>query len=397
MLRDSGLAPLRVLMLATRVPATQGDGTPSFILDAALALPEDVTVEILAPRVRGAARDQVTGRVAVRRFAYFPRRWERLADDAIMPQLGRSPILWFQAMCLVIALAINALRAHRRMRPDVVHAQWIIPAGFIALLLKRAYRTPFLVTSRGADAFVLRRWPVERLRQRVARDADLVIAVSEEIAGRFRSVAPGVVTQPSGIDFAAWRTMTSPRSAEPNRLLIVARLDPKKGVDVALRALAAVEDAALRIVGDGPLRDELEGLTTELGVNERVTFLGRLSRDDVASEHRAATCLLVPSVVAADGDRDGTPNVIGEAIASGLPIIASATAGICGLLRSGQNALLHRPGDHVGLSELIRELLSDRALQVELARAAHTDLKDLLDARSVAERHTLWYRALADA
>lgn len=389
---DESRTRTRVLVLATRIPLQSGDGTPSFVLDNAVALQDEFDICIFAPRVSGATAEFFHGNVRVKRFAYFPRRWERLADDAIMPQLTRSPALWLQAFTLALAMSVGAIREFRRTRFDVVHAQWIIPSGLVARLLNQVFGVPYLVTAQGADVFRLDAKPLRGLKRRVINNSTRFVAVSDDIAKHIDALTVSVEVQPSGIDFALWEGLVGRRKPEAGKVLFVGRLATKKGVADAIRAVADIAHATLVVVGDGPLREELEHLTSELGVMNRVKFLGRRSRTEIAEQMRTASCLVIPSVTAVDGDRDGTPNVLGEAIAAALPVVGSRIAGISEFLTDGATGLLFTPGNADELRDRIQALFAIRNPEV-IARRARTELRGALDINEVARRYAGWYRA----
>ena len=385
---------LRVLVLATRVPLNSGDGSPSFVLDNAAALGQEFDISILAPRVPGAPNESAHEGVRVRRFAYFPRRWERLADDAIMPQLTQSPALWLQAIALVVAMTIAAIREQRRGRFNVVHAQWIIPSGLIANMLSRVFRLPYLITARGADVFRLEQRPIRWMKQRIINGSSRFIGVSNDIALHFDRLSVPVEVQPSGVDFALWEHLSGQRAPEPGKLLFVGRLATKKGVEYAIRAAATIEGARLAIIGDGPLRGDLKQLSEELDAGHRVDFLGSLTRSEIAQQMRTAACIVIPSVIADDGDCDGTPNVLGEAIAARVPVVGSRIAGIAEHLQEERTGLLFKPGDIDDLRKKLLKLLwnTDSGWMDEAAR---DELRSALDIRHVARRYSDWYRITA--
>lgn len=381
-------------MLATRVPVVAGDGTPSFVLDNALPLADEFGLTILAPRVKGAPVATMRGGVRVERFAYMPRRWESLAEDAIMPQLGRRPGLWFQAAMLSLGMLAAAAGEIRRCRPSGIHAQWILPAGLVGLFISIFFRIPYMVTSQGADAYRLETGPIGWMKRRIVARASLFVGVSADITRRFDGLPTTLATQPSGVDFDFWESTVGVRRPERARVVFVGRLASKKGVDVAIAAVAESDALALTIIGDGPERSRLEELTDALGVRDRVIFLGQKSRNDVAAEFRTATCVVIPSVVAPDGDRDGTPNVLGEAIAAGVPVVAARIAGLEELLVDRRHGLLHPPGDTEQLRRCLEEIVGDSNLAERLAANAKTELRDQLDLLRVAERYADWYRRL---
>ncbi len=386
-----GERPIRVLMLATRIPVASGDGTPSFILDGAVALPDSIEVTIVAPRVRGSRPLARYGRVEVRRFGTLPRLSGGLADDAIMPQLAERPHLWWRAAELTLGMLIAGIREHRRLDPDLIHAQWIVPSGLVATMIRAIFGTPYIVTSRGADAFTMTGRGVASLKRLIIRRSSAFLAVSNEILQRFEGLAPRSDHLPSGVDFDAWSSAVGQRSPRHGQVLFVGRLAEKKGVEILLRALSQVEGASLRVAGDGPSRPALEALADHLGIAERVQFLGTCDRERLAQEFRSAACVAIPSVIASDGDREGTPNVFGEAVASGVPVAASASGGIIDIAAHEIHCLLSQPGDAGQLADNLRRLLGDEALREQLAMRARTLIREELEIDTVARRQSHWY------
>jgi glycosyltransferase involved in cell wall biosynthesis len=374
------------------VPLTSGDGTPSFVLDNASAMADEFDITILAPRVRGSRAVSQHDGVIVKRFGYFPARWERLADDAIMPQLGGNPLLWLQAAPLVGMMLWHARREHCDQPVDLFHANWIVPAGFVAAVMRRLYAIPYITTSRGADAFRLNRRPLRALKQAIVNQSSRFVGVSHDIVQQFPTSRCPVSVQPSGIDFTAWEHPAEPAKPSQRAALFVGRLTAKKGVADAIRAVTRLDDVELRIIGDGPLEQELRALASSLPGGERVVFLGRRNRAEVAKEMWSALCILIPSVTAADGDRDGTPNVLGEAIAADLPVIASDIAGLSEFVVDGETGRLHDPGDIEGLSSALQSLIDDPAFSARLAKEARARFATVFDLRQVAQRYAGWYR-----
>ena len=150
-------------------------------------------------------------------------------------------------------------------------------------------------------------------------------------------------------------------------VLVVAHLIPEKGVDMALRALALLPShVTLWIVGDGSERPMLEQLAQSLGIGERTVFLGLCS--DVCRYMQAADCLVCPSLW-----EEAAGLVILEALASGLPVIASCVGGIPEFVRSGSNGFLVSAGDYSAMAQYIAALESSEPLLSETSRMARAD------------------------
>jgi colanic acid/amylovoran biosynthesis glycosyltransferase len=165
-----------------------------------------------------------------------------------------------------------------------------------------------------------------------------------------------------------------PRRDGRLRLLSVARLVEKKGLDDAIEALAllraAGEDPHLEVVGEGPMRESLLERARRLGVADAVTLAGERDSDAVAARLRDADLFVLPSVTAADGDTEGTPVAIMEAMATGLAVVATRHAGIPEVVEDGVTGLLVPERDPRALAAAITSLARAPARRLAMGRAA---------------------------
>jgi glycosyltransferase involved in cell wall biosynthesis len=169
--------------------------------------------------------------------------------------------------------------------------------------------------------------------------------------------------------------------------LFVGRFVEKKGIAVladAVRRLRALGDwTPLVCVGDGPLRPLLEALGQEVS---GVTLTGWLSADAVRVRMTEAISLLVPSIVAADGDAEGLPSVIAEAMAQACPVIGSDQGGIAEVVRPGYSGLLVQPGDTDALAGAMHRIGQDPVLRDRLGAAGFSEAASKLNARVQSEK-----------
>lgn len=362
----------RLLVMASTFPATARDGTPAFVRDLAVQQAVEFDTVVLTPRVATAPAREVIDGVVVERFAYFPRRWEDLANGAIIENLRSRPSRWLQVPCLFVAEIVALRRAIRRHRPDVLHIHWLIPQGVAALIGGR--RVPWLVTTHGGDVYALNSGPLRRIKAAVLRRSRAVTTMNEEMKARLLALGANRETttvMPMGADVSTLRAVAQGVARVPGRLLFVGRLVEKKGVAVLLQALHGLQAGwSLQIVGDGPLRAELEELAAKVSASGQVEFIGTLDREGVARAYAAASVAVFPSVPASSGDQDGLPVALMEAMALGCPIVASRLPGIDSAIEHDVNGLLVPPGDAAELRAALWRLLGDEPLRARLGEAA---------------------------
>ena len=304
-------------------------------------------VEILTGGARGLpAREERDG-YRVRRVP-SPRR--------LQGQCSVGEMMAFAALAVPAALC--------GPRPDVVVAFFSIPSGPVAWLLKMLRGVPYIVSLRGGDVpgfdakhMAAMHALTNPLTAMIWRNAAAVVGNSTGLCQLARDFMPGldVPEIPNGVDTERFSPAPRTASATPE-LLFVGRLSTQKGVSVLLDALALLPARwHLRIVGDGPERASLTAQAARLGIAQRVTFHGWAQREELPALYRAADVFVFPSL------DEGMPNVVLEALASGLPIVATRIAGNDQLVLPGENGTLVPPGDPRAFAAALAPLLTDPA------------------------------------
>lgn len=358
----------RLLVLASTFPAKPGDGTPEFVADLAAEQAKDFNTLVIAPSVPGSKSHETWKGFRVRRFRFFPRRWEDLADGAIIENLRAKKSRLLQVVPFVLSELLHTARAVWRGRPDVIHAHWIIPQGIIARLV--APNTPMLVTTLGGDLYALNAAPIKALKRWVLRRAAYVTVMNDEMAQRAIELGAHpdrVEVMPMGADLSTVRPHVPAPVGSPLRLLFVGRMVEKKGLAVLLEALKELPTKAvqLTVIGDGPLRAELEQKA-----GENVRFLGKQGREELREAYAHADVAVFPSVPSASGDQDGLPVALLEAMGSGCAVVASDLPGIDEAVTHEETGLLVTPGNASELVTAIQRLAGDEALREKLGRSA---------------------------
>lgn len=311
------------------------------------------------------------------RVPHYPRRWvvERLYHR--LPW-AEGPMLWPWCRATVE-------RIMRQHPFDVVHANFLFPAGALGVRLKRRYGTPLVVHERSVQRLAAaRRHPARRRAyRRILRAADAVLTENRRMAEELRVLEPGmrrvaVLKQP-GTHPEAVERLRRPRPAALDGrpvVLSVGALSERKGHAVLVRAVAAIRaefpGLVCRIVGDGPERPALLALIREMGLGDAVELCGRIPHDEVLGAMSWCDVFALPSW----GEAGGT--VYGEAMQFGVPVIACAGEGIAELVRDGVHGLLVPSRDVEALAAALRRLLGDPEARRRMgARAAELAAAEL--------------------
>jgi glycosyltransferase involved in cell wall biosynthesis len=290
----------------------------------------------------------------------------------------------FQAFAQAVYLA-RTLLADGRERLHL-HSHFAHDPTLIAFLVRRLTGAPYSFTAHARDLYET---PVRTLAER-AGAATAVVTCCGANAAYLRRVAPAaggkVRVIHHGVDATLFRPGTGAQPSPPV-VLSAGRLVEKKGFGDLLRACALLPtDARCRILGDGPMRADLEQLVAELELEQRVRLGGGFTQAELARELHAATVFALTPVVTADGDRDGIPNVVLEAMAAGVAVVATDVGGIHEVVVDGRTGLLCPAGDVDRIASSLARLLADSALRAALGRAARAAVVERFDTQTGARR-----------
>ncbi len=270
-----------------------------------------------------------------------------------------------------LAYARGLRRLVRESRFDIVHAHVYASTSAAAIATLRT-GVPLVITEHGMNPW--RSWRDRRVSRWVYRRAEHIIAVSTPIyrllTERYAVSSDRITVNPNAVvDSPVASTSPSiqlPAEWQQGPLVgVVARLSEEKGISIFLQAAARISPLApevrFLIVGDGPLREELDSLAQHLGLSDRAHFLGY--RSDARALIELLEVLVLPSL------HEGSPLVILEAMSAGIPIVASAVGGIPDQVEHGREGILVQPGDPSALGDAILRLLRDPALASRLGEA----------------------------
>ena len=316
--------------------------------------------------------------------------------DALSPFVRAQQLNWHYRFipdtvayaCLKIAYrtvegfywVIRVIREIHQFRADVIIAQYAYFCGLIGGIAAKLSRKPFIVRAVGSDLRVHSQSLMGRIAVLLTlRIASGVICVSKDLenrAQRLGAKSTVVISSP----------LMLPRFNKTNvhkkerKIVSVARLIPIKGIAYLIRAMVHVKDGSLVIIGDGPERVKLESLSKRLELSDRVSFTGWVSdRSTILDYLDQATVFVLPSL------SEGLPRVLIEAMACGLPVVATNVGGVPEVVVDGVNGLLVPPRDEKALAKAIEYVFNDidfrRRASVENVKAATEYLPSIIGER----------------
>ena len=333
--------------------------------------------------------------IVTSRFGRFPHKEQK--DNVTVyriPSLRRrqdrsNPL---EQIVFILFASLWTLSLIPHFKPNATLAFFGVPSGAIALLLKKVYQIPYVISLRGGDVPGFRPYDFHFYHKLIApflrviwRNASAVIAnsnglrqLAQDFDARFE-----IPVIPNGVDLELYKTDGRDWSAP--RLLSVGRIVHQKGLDLAMHALGGLKELnwEWRIAGDGPEMQSLQALAQELGIEERVVFLGWQSRPQLIENYKHSNVFLFPS------RHEGMPNAVLEAMASELPVIATCISGNEELVTDGITGCLVPAEDIEALQGALQKILSDSTLRQQMGIASRRRVEENYSWEFTAQQYAL--------
>ncbi len=367
---SNGPDKFKILVLTTSYPSDEHDPSGIFIAKLLAAIRKrGHLVKVIAPTNGLFHGRRTLNGIETVRFGYFlPRSLERLTTAAggIPETMAKSLLARIQLVPMMVGFLIKALVEIRDC--DLIYANWL-GAGIVGAAVKAITGKPLVVSFRGDDAYLARDRNIWRvLTNWVIRRSDVVAPVS----GQLRDILLDLGTPEDrcrvprrGVDLE----MFYPEPREPTdeiKIIYLGAVIRKKGLQDLLTALTdrAFSNTRLIIAGSGVDAPELMELSERLQLNDRVNWMGAQSPENAARLVRGSDILCLPSYT------EGRPNVINEAMASGVPVVATRVGGIPEMVQEGETGLLYDPGHVPGLRQCLSTLVENPALRAQMGQHA---------------------------
>jgi glycosyltransferase involved in cell wall biosynthesis len=300
----------------------------------------------------------------------------------------------------MMAELIALYRLVKKVRPDVIHAHWIIPQGIVAAIVSIITKVPYVLTTMGGDIYGLSGAFFTWLKQIAINNAKTLTVLSNDMVREIKerlniNKIPLVI--PLGVDTKQFNpdkydhTIKEKYGIDGHFLLFVGRLAEKKGVTYLIDAMRNVvdqfSDTKLLIIGNGPLENELKKQVSKLNLAENVLFVGAIQNNHLPSYFATADIFIGPSIQVKGGDTEGLGVTFIEAISSGCVTVGTNVGGIGDIIKNGINGHIVREKSPKGLSDVIIKSITNQSENKILVKNGICIAEKSFDWESVTSRY----------
>ena len=439
---------MKVLVIGSVYPRFQEDAEVPWLRTSVSHLKKaGVEIQVLAPAYKGLKSHDIDG-THVNRFRYAPANWEILTHEEGAPsKMASKPWLQLLAIPYIINGFFQCLRICRKWKPDVIHAHWPFPHGYIALGAAKLFKIPLVLNFHGAELLLIRKkkW-VKPLLKFVIGQSQAIFANSSFTASKIKALRNvNVEWSPYGttleVDSRKSEVGSTPHPVNGKfKILFVGRHIERKGITYLIEAAKYLpaDQFEIRIVGVGDLTEQLKKQAKELDERRKtkdergssassptlchpernvveskdpvnfsgvegnphgladvpasIIFTGKLSPEDLANEYRTANVFTLPAIVDSKGDTEGLGVVLIEAMELGLPIVASNVGGIPDVVVDGESGILVPEKNPVALADAFKRLAADPSLTEHLLAGARKRISECFTWDGIIERQIEVYK-----
>ena len=386
----------KILITASTYPRWPSDSTPDFVQQYARHLADESwKVTVLAPHAKGAKTHETDGKLRVRRYRYFfPADAQNITyNGGGVDKIQKSPLYAVKLIGLLGSLFFQSLWLVVRKRIAVMNPHWIVPQGFVAVLVKFLTGRRVVLSVHGGDVFSLTGSVMTRVKRFVLKHSDAVCVNSnatrqacEAIYQREYNVIPMGIDMQHFTPQEPARNLIKKFSLDSFTILFVGRMSEVKGCTYLLQALRQLADEGYQytaiLAGDGPLKPDFETYVKENNLQDRIVFPGWIDQHELNDYYSVADVLAGPSLSEAQG------LVFVEALASGTPVVASRVGGIIDIVADGETGYLVAPKSSDELCQKLKLLIDDPDMLKQFSQKARASVEQRFSWTEIAKQYS---------
>jgi len=361
----------KLLVISSTFPRWQDDTDPPFVFELTRRLADYFQISVLAPHFPGSLLNETMGGMDVYRFRYFLKKFETLAGSSgILPTLKKNKLNCILIPFFIIGEIIALYKLTKKIKPEIIHAHWLLPQGLIAALVHIITGVPYVITVHGGDIYGLQGKIPTALKCIAIRYAASITAVSKDIRKRLKQLSitiPPIEVIPMGVDSELFHFNKKDQKLREKFgingpfLLFVGRLTEKKGVQYLISALPEVfkhfPETKLLIIGTGEQEKELKQYAKDIGLDQQIIFAGAISNHELPKFFATADIFIGPSIKTADGDTEGFGLTFVEAAMAGCIVVGTDVGGIADVIQNGKTGFLIKEKSPEAITQVLLNIL----------------------------------------
>jgi len=371
---------IKVYSLATTYPESLDSKKPKFVhlINKELAK-FGFQVKTITPHSKNALVTEEMDSVLIRRFKFLPEKHE-LNYSSIPDEIRRTKFGYFKVIIMSLTFFWVTFFECLREKPDIIHAHWAFPCGVIAYIMSFFFHSKFIVTIHGGEIpFVKKFKLIKKIVVHALNKSVLVCANSNYSKNEYVKMGvnqdkiitlfvPASFVKHSNNLSSVKKFREKYADSSEKIVLFCGRLVERKGVEYLIKAIKelSINNVRLIIVGGGEMLEKLQSLTNSLGLDDKISFAGRASDEELGVFHDISNVFVCPSIIDSQGNTEYLGLVIPEAMESKLPVIASSVGGIVDIIKNEENGLLVHQKDPSSLARAIERIISDEKFRMKL-------------------------------
>lgn len=354
---------MKVCLMTSVYALSESDRNGSFLVESTRYLKErGHEVKVFAPSYEGLADHHIEG-VPVHRFRYFFKKFENLTHGQGAPNRIRNPLYLLVAFFYILFGLISAVRFCRREKFDVIHVHWPFPHGMWGWAASKLSGAPIVLTFHGAELLLAKKFFfVDAFLKHAIKHSEGIICNSTFTAAEVAKLTDKPINViPFGVTVNV-KEKNATRNGDTHNLLFAGRIIERKGLEYLIRAIPLMDDELavhLNIAGEGNVKASLQALTTELGLDDKITFHGFVPNAQLEDMYSQADVFILPAIVDDRGDTEGLGVVLVEALSYQVPVVASQVGGIPDVIIDGETGTLVPERSPEAIAEAVESLLRD--------------------------------------
>lgn len=384
--------------MASTYPRWANDTVPNFVENFAGRMARVFRdIQVIAPHYLGAARKQKTGpNTSIMRFRYFlPYSQENIAYG----EFKKDKLYPLKSLLYIASELCATFWASVRGKQVIVNAHWLIPQGFVAVLLKPIFGNKVVISIHGADVFTLNGGTMRAVKRFTLQRADVVVANSSATQEVCQSLCPrDYLVIPMGVDLQKFKNSGTRIAGKTFELLFVGRVVEAKGLIYLCQAVKVLKEQGtslhLNIVGDGEARESIAQYIKSSELETEISMTGWVQPEALAPYYARANVFVGPSIETDNGWKEAFGVVFAEASAMGLPVITTSTGGIKDIIQDEVNGLVVPQKDATAIAAAITRLQKDPSLCQILGKRGVTYITEHFSWDVIAAKYAAMFEKL---